>query len=70
MANLFTELKIGSMTLKNRTFMAPMSLGYVNPDGVPGEEQQAYWLARAKGGDGCIITDATTVSGPYPLFPG
>ena len=41
MANLFTELKIGSMTLKNRTFMAPMSLGYVNPDGVPGEDRKS-----------------------------
>ena len=68
MANLFTELKIGSMTLKNRTFMAPMSLGYVNPDGVPGEEQQAYWLARAKGGVGCIITDATTVDPNTPYL--
>lgn len=68
MTNLFTELKIGSMTLKNRTFMAPMSLGYVNPDGVPGEEQQAYWLARAKGGVGCIITDATTVDPNTPYL--
>lgn len=68
MAKLFTELQIGSMTLKNRTFMAPMSLGYVNPDGVPGEEQQAYWLARAKGGVGCIITDATTVDPNTPYL--
>ncbi|MCI9175810.1 MAG: FAD-dependent oxidoreductase [Lachnospiraceae bacterium] len=68
MAKLFTELQIGSMTLKNRTFMAPMSLGYVKPDGVPGEEQQAYWLARAKGGVGCIITDATTVDPNTPYL--
>lgn len=68
MAKLFEELKIGSMTIKNRTFMAPMSLGYVNPDGVPGEEQQAYWLARAKGGTGCIITDATTVDPNTPYL--
>lgn len=27
MTTLFDELQIGSMTLKNRTFMAPMSLG-------------------------------------------
>ena len=50
MAKLFSEFTIGSMTMKNRTFMAPMSLGYGNPGGVPGKEQQAYWLARAKGG--------------------
>lgn len=68
MSNLFSELKIGSMTMKNRTFMAPMSLGYGNPDGVPGEEQQAYWLARAKGGVGCIITDATSVDPNTPYL--
>ncbi len=68
MKKIFSELKIGSMTLKNRTFMAPMSLGYGNPDGVPGEEQQAYWLARAKGGTGCIITDATSVDPNTPYL--
>lgn len=68
MSNLFSELKIGSMTMKNRTFMAPMSLGYGNPDGVPGEEQQAYWLARATGGVGCIITDATSVDPNTPYL--
>lgn len=68
MKKIFSEFKIGSMTMKNRTFMAPMSLGYVNPDGVPGEEQQAYWLARAKGGVGCIITDATSVDPATPYL--
>ncbi len=29
MTTLFDELQIGSMRLKNRTFMAPMSLGRV-----------------------------------------
>ena len=68
MSSLFSELKIGSLTMKNRTFMAPMSLGYGNPGGVPGEEQQAYWLARAQGGVGCIITDATTVDPNTPYL--
>ena len=68
MAKLFSEFTIGSMTMKNRTFMAPMSLGYGNPGGVPGEEQQAYWLARAKGGVGCIITDATSVDPNTPYL--
>ena len=68
MTNLFTELKIGSMTLKNRTFMAPMSLGYGNPSGIPDASQQEYWLARAKGGVGCIITDATSVDPNTPYL--
>lgn len=68
MANLFSELQIGSMTIKNRTFMAPMSLGYGNEMGIPSQQQQAYWLERAKGGVGCIITDATSVDPNTPYL--
>lgn len=35
MTTLFDELKIGSMILKNRTFMAPMSLGVWRSNGNP-----------------------------------
>lgn len=68
MTKLLTELQIGSMTLKNRTFMAPMSLGYGNETGVPSLQQQAYWLERAKGDVGCIITDATSVDPNTPYL--
>lgn len=61
MTTLFDELQIGSMILKNRTFMAPMSLGYGDQTGIPTLQEQAYWLERAKGEVGCIITDATSV---------
>lgn len=33
MTTLFDELQIGSMKLKNRTFMAPMSLGVWRSNG-------------------------------------
>ena len=49
MTTLFDELKIGSMKLKNCTFMAPMSLGYGDQTGIPTLQEQAYWLERAKG---------------------
>lgn len=68
MNSLFDSLQIGSMTLKNRTFMAPMSLGYGNETGVVSPQQQAYWLERAKGGVGCIITDATSVDPNTPYL--
>ena len=42
MTTLFDELKIGSMILKNRTFMAPMSLGYGDQTGDPGELEEAF----------------------------
>ncbi|MEG1741544.1 MAG: hypothetical protein RR237_01555, partial [Acetivibrio sp.] len=46
MRKLFTEIKIGSMTVKNRTFMAPMSLGYESQDGTVNETMKNYWEAR------------------------
>lgn len=68
MAGLFEELRIGSMTLKNRTFMAPMSLGYESQDGCVNQAMQDYWEARAKGGVGCIILDALSVDPAVPYL--
>lgn len=65
---LFTSLQIGSMTLRNRTFMAPMSLGYESQDGTVNERMQQYWLERAKGGVGCIILDALSVDPRMPYL--
>lgn len=68
MKKLFTPLQIGSMKVRNRTFMAPMSLGYESPDGTINEIMQEYWLARAKGGVGCIILDALSVDPNVPYL--
>lgn len=68
MTTLFDEHQIGSMILKNRTFMAPMSLGYGDQTGIPTLQEQAYWLERAKGEVGCIITDATSVDPNTPYL--
>lgn len=68
MTTLFDELQIGSMILKNRTFMAPMSLGYGDQTGIPTLQELAYWLERAKGEVGCIITDATSVDPNTPYL--
>ncbi|MCB2289864.1 FAD-dependent oxidoreductase [Clostridium sp. CS001] len=68
MSKLFTEFSIGSMKLKNRTFMAPMSLGYESQDGSINEVMQEYWLERAKGGVGCIILDAVSVDPSVPYL--
>lgn len=68
MGKLFTELKIGSMIVKNRTFMAPMSLGYESQDGTINEIMEAYWEERAKGDVGCIILDALSVDPKVPYL--
>ncbi|MCI7381929.1 MAG: FAD-dependent oxidoreductase [Hungatella hathewayi] len=67
-SRLLEELKIGAMTVKNAVFMAPMSLGYESPDGTVNETMQEYWLARARGGVGCIITDALSVDQDVPYL--
>ena len=68
MRTMFTPLKIAGMEVKNRTFMAPMSLGYESQDGTVNEKMEAYWLRRAQGGVGCIIVDATSVDPNVPYL--
>lgn len=67
-SKLFEKLQIGSMAVKNAVFMAPMSLGYESQDGTVNETLQEYWLARARGGVGCIITDALSVDPAVPYL--
>lgn len=60
--HLLSPMKIGSMTVKNRTVMTPaeMSLGQTN--GKPTEALMDYFEARAKGGVGLIFTGVTRVN--------
>ena len=52
---LLSPMKIGTMTVRNRTVMtaAEMSLG--RTDGCPTEKLMDYYEERAKGGVGLII---------------
>ena len=68
MRTMFSPLQIAGMEVKNRTFMAPMSLGYESQDGTINEKMEAYWLRRAQGGVGCIIVDATSVDPNVPYL--
>ncbi len=66
--HLFQPLSIGSMTLRNRTFMSPMSLGYESEDGTINERMRRYWTERAKGGVGALILDVVTVDPRIPYL--
>lgn len=48
MKRIYEPWNIGTMKLKNHTFMAPMSLGYESQDGCINEKMEAFWLTRAK----------------------
>lgn len=58
---LFEPIKIGTMEVKNRLVMAPMVTNYAESDGSVNERFKAYHTARAKGGVGLIIVEATFV---------
>jgi len=50
-------VSIGKVTLKNRIAMAPMGIvGLTNPDGSPTQRAIDYYIERARGGIGLIIT--------------
>ncbi len=69
---LFESVKIGSLELRNRVVMAPMTRCF-SPGGVPGPEVAAYYARRAKGEVGLIITEGTPIDHPsaqgYPDVP-
>ena len=57
---MFTPFSIGSLQLKNRFVMPPMTRGF-SPKGVPGQNVVDYYQRRAKGGIGLIVTEGTVV---------
>jgi len=60
---LFEPITIGNMRIKNRTAMAPMGLVcYSDQNGGFNEEAQDYYIERAKGGVGLIITGICNVN--------
>ena len=60
---LFEPLKVGKLTLKNRISMAPLGMvAMSDPCGGFSENAQEYYIERAKGGTGLIITGVTNVN--------
>lgn len=60
--SLFTPLRMGSLTLKNRVALAPMTVAYGHPDGSVSRTEIEYYARRAHGGAGLVITEHFTVS--------
>lgn len=55
----FSPFKLGSLELKNRIIMAPLTRQNADLDGTPTDEMAAYYARRARGGLGLIITEGT-----------
>ncbi|CAL9369622.1 NADH:flavin oxidoreductase/NADH oxidase [Streptomyces sp. enrichment culture] len=76
MSALFEPFTLRDLTIPNRVWMAPMCQYSAAPDGpeagVPHDWHFAHYAARAAGGTGLILTEATAVSpegriSPYDL---
>ena len=60
--SLFEPIKIGGMEVKNKISMAPMgAFGLVDNEGCYNQRAVDYYVERAKGGAGLIITSITKV---------
>jgi len=60
---LFESFKLGTLKLKNRVVMAPMTRAF-SPVGVPGPDVADYYRRRAENGVGLIITEGTLINDP------
>lgn len=67
--HLFTPIKIGNTTVKNRIFMPPLSTNLADK-GYVTDALVEHYSSRAKGGVGLIITEVTTVEPTYTYLPG
>jgi 2,4-dienoyl-CoA reductase (NADPH2) len=67
--HLFSQVKIGSMALRNRLVMSPMETCYATRDGLPSQRTIAFYEARARGGVGLITMGACTVDAKHREVP-
>ncbi len=65
--NLFSPIKIGQMTVKNR-IMSPGHLTGYAVNNMFTDRLIAYHVARARGGVGVIVTESTSVHPTYDLW--
>lgn len=71
-SNLFTELKIGALTIKNRVIMAPLTRARTEDERrIPNDLMKEYYTQRASAG--LILTEATAITASgvgYAKTPG
>lgn len=60
-SRLFTPFAHGSLRLRNRVVMAPMTRRMAAPDGLVTAASAAYYARRAAGGVGLIVSEGTAI---------
>ncbi|MFO7559736.1 MAG: alkene reductase [Desulfobacterales bacterium] len=66
--DMFSPVKIGSLSLKNRLVMAPMTRNRAGEGNVPQDLNATYYAQRA--GAGLLITEASQISPQGVGYPG
>ncbi|HOU12848.1 MAG TPA: NADPH dehydrogenase NamA [Anaerolineae bacterium] len=61
MADLFSRLTLRGLTLRNRILMPPMCMYSADTDGIATDWHLSHYHARARGGVGLILMEATAV---------
>jgi 2,4-dienoyl-CoA reductase-like NADH-dependent reductase (Old Yellow Enzyme family) len=58
---LFSPIRMGTLELANRFVVPPIATNYAEADGSVSDRLVAYWEARARGGWGLLMVEATAV---------
>ena len=69
---LFSPLRVGSVTFRNRIVSAPTSLAELSPEGCLTRENIAYYQLKAKGGAAVVTVGESIVhsaTGPFSRAP-
>jgi 2,4-dienoyl-CoA reductase-like NADH-dependent reductase (Old Yellow Enzyme family) len=69
MSRLFEPLRLRDVTFRNRVFLSPMCQ-YSARDGLAGEWHRMHYGARAAGGVGLVMVEATAVAPEGRISPG
>ena len=67
--NLFSPLKVGNITLKNRIISAPMTFPILTADGCLTPEAIAFYELRAKGGAAVVTVSELIVEATGRYYP-
>ena len=68
MSRLFTPIRLRKVEIRNRIFMAPMCQ-YSAHDGMPSDWHLVHYGARAAGGVGLVMMEATAISPEGRITP-
>lgn len=69
MSRLFDPLNLRGVEFRNRIFMSPMCQ-HCAMDSIPGDWHFAHYAARAAGGAGLVIVEATAIAPEGRISPG